>query len=188
MQDLVAVGMKMPGIGLSGLQARHALVAEQPDLRLGAIEPGVARPQDIDTAMEPGYRHRIGPSRHTDPVDLDVRPGGIFHYAMDVDGKPAMFGRFRYQEVVAPEKLVFFSSFADEDGNLIRAPFSATFPMEVLNVWTLSEADGKTTLTLRGGPHEATDEEYAFYAGMFESMQQGFGGTFDKLDDYLATL
>lgn len=121
-------------------------------------------------------------------VSLDVRPGGIFHYAMETADGPVMWGRFAYREVVAPEKLVFTSSFADADGNVIRAPFSQSFPMEVWNTWTLTEADGQTTLTLTGGPHDATAEEYAFYESMFTSMQQGFGGTFDQLDAYLATL
>jgi uncharacterized protein YndB with AHSA1/START domain len=51
---------------------------------------------------------------------------------------------------------------------------------------TLSEQGGKTTLTLRGAPINATEEERKTFAGMFDSMRQGFGGTFDQLDDYLA--
>jgi 3-hydroxybutyryl-CoA dehydrogenase len=37
------------------------------------VEQGVASPQDIDTAMELGYRHPMGPLRLTDVVGLDVR-------------------------------------------------------------------------------------------------------------------
>ena len=37
------------------------------------VEAGVASPQDIDTAMELGYRHPMGPLRLTDLVGLDVR-------------------------------------------------------------------------------------------------------------------
>lgn len=37
------------------------------------VEEGVASPQDIDTAMELGYRHPIGPLKLTDLVGLDVR-------------------------------------------------------------------------------------------------------------------
>ena len=39
------------------------------------VEQGVASPQDIDTAMELGYRHPMGPLRLTDLVGLDVRLG-----------------------------------------------------------------------------------------------------------------
>jgi 3-hydroxybutyryl-CoA dehydrogenase len=37
------------------------------------VEEGVATPRDIDTAMELGYRHPMGPLRLTDLVGLDVR-------------------------------------------------------------------------------------------------------------------
>ena len=51
---------------------------------------------------------------------------------------------------------------------------------------TLTEQGGKTTISLRGGPINATEEERKIFAGMADSMRQGFGGTFDKLDEYLA--
>jgi 3-hydroxybutyryl-CoA dehydrogenase len=37
------------------------------------VEDGVATPDDIDTAMELGYKHPVGPLRLTDMVGLDVR-------------------------------------------------------------------------------------------------------------------
>lgn len=37
------------------------------------VEQGVASPADIDTAMELGYRHAMGPLKTTDTVGLDVR-------------------------------------------------------------------------------------------------------------------
>jgi len=39
------------------------------------VEQGVASPEDIDKAMELGYRHPMGPLRVTDLVGLDVRLG-----------------------------------------------------------------------------------------------------------------
>lgn len=39
------------------------------------VEEGVASPADIDTAMELGYRHAMGPLRTSDLVGLDVRLG-----------------------------------------------------------------------------------------------------------------
>ncbi|MPZ62861.1 MAG: 3-hydroxybutyryl-CoA dehydrogenase [Propionibacteriales bacterium] len=39
------------------------------------VEEGVAPAQDIDTAMELGYKHPVGPLRLTDIVGLDVRLG-----------------------------------------------------------------------------------------------------------------
>ncbi|WNR44989.1 SRPBCC family protein [Paenibacillus roseipurpureus] len=119
---------------------------------------------------------------------LDVRPGGSFHYGMKSPEGFEMFGKFAYREVEAPVKLVYVSSFADAEGNVIRAPFSPVFPIEIINELTLTEEDGQTIITLRGGPINATEEELQFYASMKGSMEQGFGGTFKQLDDYLAGL
>jgi len=43
------------------------------------LQEGVASPEDIDTAMELGYRHPMGPLRLTDLVGLDVRLSILDH-------------------------------------------------------------------------------------------------------------
>jgi uncharacterized protein YndB with AHSA1/START domain len=117
---------------------------------------------------------------------LDFRPGGMFHYCMRAPEGFEMWGKFVYHEIEAPEKIVFVNSFSDEDGNVVRAPFSGSFPLEIQNILTFTENAGKTTLTLRGGPINANEEERSFFNGMFDSMNQGFAGTFDQLEEYLA--
>ena len=121
-------------------------------------------------------------------INLDLRPGGTFHYGMKTQEGHEMFGVFKYIEIVSPEKIVFINAFADKEGNIIRAPFNPLWPLEVYNVWTLTEENGKTTLTLKGRPHNASDEENKMFEAGMPSMQQGFGGTFDQLDAYLKTL
>jgi len=98
------------------------------------------------------------------------------------------WGLFVYHEIKAPEKISFVNSFSDENGNVTRAPFSQTFPLEVMNNWALTEENGKTTITLKGKPINATEEENKFLKGMEASMQQGFGGTFDQLEEYLVAI
>jgi uncharacterized protein YndB with AHSA1/START domain len=122
-------------------------------------------------------------------IKLDFRPGGVFHYAMAFQPGHDIYGRFVYREIEAPGRLAFINSFSDADGGITRAPFPQlgnTWPLEVLNDMRLTEAGGKTTLTLCGGPINATAEELKTFAGMRDSMRQGFGGTFEQLDDYLA--
>ncbi|TWJ04853.1 uncharacterized protein YndB with AHSA1/START domain [Mucilaginibacter frigoritolerans] len=118
---------------------------------------------------------------------LNVEPGGEFLYCMKGEGFE-MWGKFVYVEIVAPEKMVFINSFSDKDGNITRAPFSATWPLEVMNILTLTEEKGVTTLELKGGPHNATEEELKTFEAGIPSMNQGFGGTFDQLEEYLATV
>lgn len=117
---------------------------------------------------------------------LEFRPGGIFHYGMEWQAGKMMWGRFVYREIVPPERLVFVNSFSDEDKKITRAPFSETWPLEILNNLTLTERGGKTELMLRGGPINPTEAERKTFEEHFASMQQGFGGTFDQLDAYLA--
>jgi uncharacterized protein YndB with AHSA1/START domain len=122
-------------------------------------------------------------------IKLDLRPGGMFHYAMQFRPGHDTFGRFVYREIAAPERLVFINSFSDADGGVTRAPFAQleqAWPLEVLNDVTLTEQKGKTTLMLRAHPINATEKERQMFAGMLESMRQGFGGTFDQLVEYLA--
>ncbi|MEO8672585.1 MAG: SRPBCC domain-containing protein, partial [Tahibacter sp.] len=61
---------------------------------------------------------------------LDFRPGGIFHYSMTGSDGQRMWGRFKYAEISAPEKLEFINSFSDEQANITRAPFSESWPLE----------------------------------------------------------
>lgn len=120
-------------------------------------------------------------------VRFDFRVGGIFHYAMQFQPGHDLFGRFVYREIVPMERIVFVSSFSDAQGGIAPAPFPnlENWPREIHNTWTFAEADGKTTLTLLGHPLNASEPEQKTFTGMFDSMRQGFGGTFDQLDAYL---
>jgi len=117
---------------------------------------------------------------------LDFRPGGFFHYNMKSPDGHQMWAKFVYQEIEPFEKIVWVNSFSDEAGNIVRAPFSDLIPLEIRNAVTFSENNGITTMNLRSGPINATEEERSFFDGMFESMQEGFAGTFDQLEQYLA--
>ena len=119
--------------------------------------------------------------------EFDLRPGGVFHYCMLGNGME-MWGKFVYLEIVEPEKIVFINSFSDKEGNLTRSPFNPIWPLEVLNTLTFSENEGKTTLSLTGKPHNATEEEVKVFESWLASLNQGFRGTFDQLDEYLASL
>ncbi|WP_345949340.1 SRPBCC domain-containing protein [Mucilaginibacter sp. PAMB04274] len=119
---------------------------------------------------------------------FDLKPEGTFHYCMDHPNGTEMWGLFVFHEVSAPRKLVFVSSFADPEGNIIRGPFFSNWPLEIKNVLTLEETDGKTIMTLKGGPINATEDEMAQFAKMTQSMQQGFGGSFNVLEEYLKSI
>ncbi|HKQ78766.1 MAG TPA: SRPBCC domain-containing protein [Blastocatellia bacterium] len=116
---------------------------------------------------------------------LDLRPGGVFHYGMRAPNGAEMWGKWVFREVLAPERLVFVSSFSDEEGNTVRAPFSFDWPLAVLSTVTFTEHEGKTTITMRALPLNAMETERQSFESMFESMKNGWTGTMDQLTDYL---
>lgn len=118
---------------------------------------------------------------------MDVRPGGMFLGRFESPDGYVMWSKFVYQEIQAPGKLVYIQSFSDDAGNTTRAPFDPNWPLEITNILTLAEENGKTTLTLRVSPIHAAEQEQAVFDGMRSSMHEGFGGTFDKLEAYLVS-
>jgi uncharacterized protein YndB with AHSA1/START domain len=119
---------------------------------------------------------------------LDFRQGGHFHYQMVGENNYTMWGRFTYLDILPIGKIVFVNSFSDEDGNLTRPPFPDPWPKEIYHVITLTEINNKTKLTLLSYPIHASAEEQQTFIHGFDSMQEGYGGTFDQLRDYLLTI
>ncbi len=77
----VIVVRDSPGFATSRLGLALGLEA------IRMVEEGVASAADIDTAMELGYRHPMGPLRLTDLVGLDVRLGIAEHLARALDDR-----------------------------------------------------------------------------------------------------
>jgi len=119
-------------------------------------------------------------------AELDLRPGGIFHYAMRAPDGREMWGKWVILEIVPPERLVFVSSFSDEAGGIRRHPMAATWPLEVLSTITFDEQEGRTLLTVRWLPVHATEVESKTFEASHESMKAGWTGTLDRLAEHLA--
>jgi len=82
-------------------------------------------------------------------------------------------------------RIVLVNSFSDEKGGLTRHPMSPTWPLEMLSTTTLTEHEGKTTITPRWAPLNPTEEERKTFDAAHEGMKQGWTGTFDQLAAYL---
>jgi uncharacterized protein YndB with AHSA1/START domain len=120
-------------------------------------------------------------------------PGGRFHYVMHFGGAMNMgganmdwHGLFEFRELVPPRRIVFINGFADANGQRIRHPLAPTWPVEMLITVELEEAEGQTHMSLRMAPLNASELERETFRAGHASMQQGFAGTFDKLDAYLS--
>lgn len=106
--------------------------------------------------------------------EIDLRPGGAWRFVeRAADGNEFPF-KGVYQEIVPPEQLVYTFIFDVE-------PYSN---LEVIDTMTLTERDGKTTLTVSSlyPSVEARD-------GMIASgMEQGAAESYDRLAEHLDEL
>jgi len=126
----------------------------------------------------PGTSVEIG--RH------ELKPGGLFHYRMKFPDGRAMWARFVFREIAAPERLAWLNGFSDEHGGLTPNPWAPTLPPETLNTVILAEQDGKTLLTFTMVPFNASEEETRVFAGGIDRMKMGIGAAFEVLANYLA--
>jgi uncharacterized protein YndB with AHSA1/START domain len=120
--------------------------------------------------------------------NMDLRPGGTYHYGMMSPTGEPMWGKFRYREIVPPQRMVLINSFSDEAGGITRHPMAPTWPLEMLSTFTFDEEPGgKTKVTIRWQAYNASEEEQKTFDAGHDSMRGGWGGTMDRLAAYLAT-
>ena len=119
-------------------------------------------------------------------VTMDFRPGGTYHYCMVAPDGREMWGKAVYREIDPPRRLVWVNSFSDEQGGVTRHPLAPTWPLEMLTTVTFTERNGGTEVTVQWVPLDPTEEERRTFDGGHESMRQGWTGTFDQLEAYLA--
>jgi uncharacterized protein YndB with AHSA1/START domain len=118
---------------------------------------------------------------------MDLRPGGTYHYGLQAPNGQDMWGKFVYREIVPGEKLVFVNSFSDEKGGTTRHPWNENWPLEMLSTFTFEDVPGgKTRFTVRWTPHNATEAEATTFDSNRNSMLQGWSGTMEQLEGYLA--
>jgi uncharacterized protein YndB with AHSA1/START domain len=99
-----------------------------------------------------------------------------------------MWGKFVYQEIVPPERIVFVNSFSNQAGDITRHPIVPTWPRETKIMLKLEdEPGGKTRLSVRWTPHNASEVEQRTFDVSHVGMQATWGGTFDRLAAYLAS-
>jgi uncharacterized protein YndB with AHSA1/START domain len=114
----------------------------------------------------------LGPEGWTMPVcEIDLRPGGAWHFVWRRSDGTEMEMRGEYREVEPPERLVHTESWGGD------------WP-ETLNTLILSEEDGKTTMaqTILYPSKEARD------AALATGMTTGASISFERLDAYLRTM
>lgn len=116
-----------------------------------------------------------GPHGFTNPrCEWDARPGGAIH--IDMRGPDGtiypMTGQF--QEIAAPERLVFTSGVPDGKGGLV---------FEVQTAVTFAEQDGQTTVTVKARVLRKVAGAEAYLQG----MEEGWLQTLVRLEQHVTT-
>ncbi|NJC89242.1 MAG: SRPBCC domain-containing protein [Desulfuromonas sp.] len=123
-----------------------------------------------------------GPKDFTAPFcKIDLRVGGNYLYCMRSPDGRDYWATGRYRDIVAPSRLIFTDSFADEKGNVVPASdygMDGEWPLELLVMVTFEAETGQTRMTLR---------HIGIPAGeMREMCAAGWNESFDKLAAGLA--
>jgi uncharacterized protein YndB with AHSA1/START domain len=118
---------------------------------------------------------------------MEFKPGGIFHFSMEGSDGSKMWAKFIYREISPKTKLVFVVNFTDENGVSMKHPMASDWPLDIQNTITFEAIGNQTKVILKGQPLNATESEEQVYYSSFDSMNGGYGGSYDVLIDYLKT-
>lgn len=112
---------------------------------------------------------------------FDFRPGGRFHHCLGIPSGHDCWCMGVYQEIVAPERIVYSIAMSDENGNPAESADAGKdldWPAETIVTVTFAELGGKTKLTL----HQTVSEELAKRTGAYPSWLE----MLDRLAEDLA--
>jgi uncharacterized protein YndB with AHSA1/START domain len=101
-------------------------------------------------------------------------------------GGPEMFSLCLWRELTPHSRIVWEQSFCTSSGVKCAPPFFEDWPRTLLTEVSLEPRDGGTFLTLKWTPIEYTDAALAMFIKQMGSMTGGWGGSFEKLEDWLA--
>ena len=113
--------------------------------------------------------------------------GNTFYFMTNGNGVD-FYGRKRILEMRKPDRVVYTQQFCDKDENISRHPLAPTWPETMLTTVELTaEGQNRTRVTVTWEVYGATTkEELETFIQSKAGMNQGWAGSFNKLDDYLA--
>ncbi|HEV3092383.1 MAG TPA: SRPBCC family protein [Candidatus Cybelea sp.] len=117
-------------------------------------------------------RWLLGPDGWSMPVcEVDLRPGGAFHYVWRNDADGNEFGLHgSYRAIERPERIVHVENFDQ--------PW---YPGDATITTTFVERDGVTTVTMV----QAFDTPEGLQAALESGMETGVAASYDRLDEIL---
>ncbi len=121
-------------------------------------------------------------------IKAEIGAGGSTFYCMTGEGGAKMYGRTDYLEIQPPNRIVYSQQFCDENQKVTRHPMAPSWPETMRTIVQLTEeGPDRTRVTLTWEPQGATtSEELAIFVKSRGGMTEGWTGSFDKLEEYLA--
>jgi uncharacterized protein YndB with AHSA1/START domain len=118
----------------------------------------------------------------------DIRPGGTATFSMS-NGDFTMYARHEFRRVQRPHLIEYLQTFTDEAWNTARQPGAPSWPeTNLVTVTFAEESPTETRVTVRFAiDGAATAEEVATFVAERGGMTQGWSGSFDALDELVAT-
>jgi len=128
---------------------------------------------DAFTKPELIVRWLLGPDGWVMTVcEVDLQPGGMFHYVWRNDSEDKEFGLTgEYREVAAPARIIHAERFDQ-----------SWYPGDAIVTTTFAESDGTTTVTLLSSFSSREIRDGALESG----MEKGVAASFDRLERILS--
>lgn len=117
---------------------------------------------------------------------MDFREGGIYHYELIPPLGDAFWGRWIFREIVNQELMVKHVSFSDEGGGITRHPMAPDWPLETLSKIRFASLNGGTQIRLESSAIGSDRIQLQTFEDARSSLLQGWTGTLDHLDIFLA--
>lgn len=134
--------------------------------------------------------HWMGPEGYkVIHTDHDFREGGRYHYGLEGPDGSQMWGLQRFLEIRPTSRLVLLQSFSNPKGEIAAHPMAPSWPKSMKATMSFESTGPKTSrITITWFPWEADQAAHDTFDMARPGMTQGFEGTFQKLEAYLATL
>lgn len=129
------------------------------------------------------------PGCQCDFVSANIVAGGESLHKLTMPNGNEMWLLTKYEEVVAPERLVFLQYFSNDQGDELAMPHMPDWPRHMLATLRFEEiSENRTKLTFLWEPRDATAAELLVFETTRSDHDKGWGAGIEQLHLYIETI
>ncbi len=122
-------------------------------------------------------------------VQADIRDGGSSLHKIIMPNGHEMWLFTTYEEVTAPDKLVFLQYMSNSEGEILPNPHIPNWPEHMLATLLFEQiSDDKTKLTFLWEPRNPSAKEVETFEATRADHNKGWGAGMEQLHSYLESL